>query len=66
MPVDGAYNIFRRNNTDVRTLIAHPRFGWQLPSRSDLTPHALDRWAFLRPVNSFLRKFKRMHSLYRS
>ena len=66
MPVDGAYNIFRRNNTDIRTLIAQPRLGWQLPSRSDLTPHPLDRIAFLRPLNSFLRKFKQMRSLYRS
>jgi hypothetical protein len=66
MPVDGAYNIFRRNNADVRTLVSHPRLGWQLPSRSDLTPHPLDRLVFLRPVNSFVRKFKRMRSLYRS
>jgi hypothetical protein len=66
MPVDGAYNIFRRNNADVRTLIAHPRLGWQLPSRSDLTPHALDKLAPLRPVNNALRKFKQFHSLWRS
>jgi glycosyl transferase, family 25 len=66
MPVDGAYNVFRRNNRDIRCLIAHPRLGWQMPSRSDITPHALDRLAFLRPVNSFLRKFKQIGSLWHS
>jgi GR25 family glycosyltransferase involved in LPS biosynthesis len=60
MPVDGAYNIFRRKNPDVHCLIAYPRLGWQSSSRSDITPHLLDRVTFLRPVNSFLRRFKRM------
>jgi glycosyl transferase family 25 len=66
MPVDGAYNVFRRNNRDVRCLIAHPQLGWQMPSRSDITPHALDRMSFLRPLNNLLRKFKQMRSLWRS
>jgi GR25 family glycosyltransferase involved in LPS biosynthesis len=66
MPVDGAYNIFRRNNSDVRCFIAHPKLGWQMPSRSDITPSPFDKLAFLRPVNSFLRKFKQMGSLWRS
>ncbi len=66
MPIDGAYNIFRRNNRDVRCLIACPKLGWQMPFRSDINPHTLDRLAFLRPVNGFLRKFKQMGSIWRS
>jgi GR25 family glycosyltransferase involved in LPS biosynthesis len=66
MPVDGAYNIFRRKNRDVRCLIAHPRLGWQLPSRSSISPHPLDRIALLRPVNSLLRRFKQAGSLWRA
>jgi glycosyl transferase family 25 len=66
MPIDGAYNIFRRNNRDVRCLIAHPKLGWQGVSRSDITPHALDRLPFLGPVNSFLRKLKKTASSWHS
>src|ERR1039458_8795050 len=36
MPVDGAYNIFRRNNPRVRTFIVQPKLGWQASSRSDI------------------------------
>jgi len=56
MPLDGAYNIFRRKNADVRCVIAHPRMGWQASFRSDIAPHLLDRWTVLRPVNSILRE----------
>lgn len=66
MPVDGAYNIFRRNNPDINCLVVHPRLGWQIPSRSDLTPHPMDKLVFLRPMNTFLRKFKQMVSLWHS
>ena len=66
MPIDGAYNIFRRNNHDVRCMIACPKLGWQMPFRSDISPRTLDRLAFLRPVNGFLRKFKQMGSMWRS
>ena len=66
MPVDGAYNIFRRKNPDVRCLVAIPRLGWQMPSRSDITPHSLDRMAYLRPLASFLRKFKQKANLWRT
>lgn len=66
MPVDGAYNIFRRNNQDVRCLIANPRLGWQISSRSDITPHAWDKLVFLRPVNRFLRELKQMSNFWRS
>jgi glycosyl transferase, family 25 len=60
MPVDGAYNIFRRNNPDVRCLIAVPRLGRQLASRSDITPHPVDKLPMLWPINNFLRKIKKM------
>jgi glycosyl transferase, family 25 len=60
MPIDGAYNIFRWHNPDVRCMIARPRLGWQVPSRSDITPHVLDKLTFLRPVNALLRRFKQM------
>jgi len=60
MPVDGAYNIFRRHNPDVRCLIAVPRLGRQFASRSDITPHLLDRMPALRPFNDFIRKLKRI------
>jgi glycosyl transferase family 25 len=66
MPVDGAYNVFRRINAAVQCLIARPKLGWQMPSRSDITPHALDKLALLQPVNSYLHKLKRMRSLWRS
>ncbi len=58
MPVDGAYNIFRRNNPDVRCVVVCPKMGWQASSRSDITPHALDSWTILRPVNVVLRELK--------
>jgi glycosyl transferase, family 25 len=58
MPVDGAHNIFRRNNSDVRCLIANPILGWQRASQSDISPHALDKLAFLRPVTRALRSVK--------
>lgn len=66
MVPDGAFNVFRRNNRDVRCLIARPKLGWQISSRSDLAPHALDRIAFLQPVNGLLRKVKQAGSLWRS
>lgn len=66
MPVDGAYNMFRRNNPDIRCLIARPKMGWQISSRSDVTPHSLDQLALLRPVNGLLRRFKQIGSEWRS
>jgi len=66
MPVDGAYNIFRQNNPDVRCFVAYPKLGWQVASRSDISPHALDRLAYLRPVTRSLRSLKRVWSLWNS
>jgi glycosyl transferase family 25 len=64
MPVDGAYNIFRRSNADVRCLVSDPRLGWQISSRSDITPHPLDAVPLLRPVNALMRRIKRASSLW--
>lgn len=58
MPLDGAYNVFRALNPDLRTLIAIPKLGWQRPSRSDLTPKMIDRARPLRPFASMLRTIK--------
>ena len=44
MPIDGAFNIFRRINHDVQTLIAQPKISWQLSSRSDITPRSFDKF----------------------
>jgi len=66
MPLDGAFNIFRKNNGDVRTLIAHPKLGWQRPSRSDITPKAFDHFPLLRPAITMLRELKHLTSLWRS
>jgi hypothetical protein len=57
MPVDGAFNVFRRNS-NVQTLIAVPKLGWQRSSRSDLSPKAIDAVPLLRPVTSVLRDLK--------
>jgi len=58
MPVDGALNIFRWTNPDVRTLIADPKLGWHRASRSDISPRGFDRIGFLRPVVAALRNLK--------
>lgn len=58
MPIDGAFNIFRRNNPNIRTLIAQPKLGWQASSRSDITPRLIDRIPFLQPVLRPIRKLK--------
>jgi GR25 family glycosyltransferase involved in LPS biosynthesis len=58
MPVDGAINIFRRNNPDVRTIIVQPKLGWQVSSRSDITPRYFDRIPWLEPFIRALRKVK--------
>lgn len=58
MPIDGAFNIFRRNNPNIRTLIAQPKLGWQASSRSDITPRLIDRIPFLQPVLRPIRRLK--------
>jgi glycosyl transferase family 25 len=66
MPVDGAFNTFRRLNPDVSTLIADPKLGWQRPSRSDITPRFFDRLELLRPAITALRKIKDSANRWRS
>jgi GR25 family glycosyltransferase involved in LPS biosynthesis len=66
MPIDGALNIFRRKNRDIKTLIANPKLGWQRPSRSDITPRSFDN---LRAFHSFterLRELKYVVNRWRS
>jgi glycosyl transferase, family 25 len=65
MPLDGAYNVFRRKNSDTRTLIAMPKLGWQRPSRSDISPRPIDKLKVLRPVLSLLRSCKHAMSQWR-
>lgn len=66
MPLDGAYNVFRRMNPDVRTLIAVPKLGWQRPSRSDISPHRIDRIAPLQPLVSIARNVRHALSQWRA
>jgi len=66
MSPDGAYNVFRNNNQDVRCLIAHPKLGWQSSSRSDLAPNRFDRVVVLRPIIDLLRALKRARNHWRS
>ncbi len=66
MPVDGAYNVFRRINSDLRTLIANPKLGWQRPSRSDLSPRKFDSFKLLQPVMGALRNVKYAASKWRT
>lgn len=66
MPLDGAYNIFRRHNPDVRCIVAVPKLGWQRPSRSDIMPKAFDNLRSLRPVTNVLRELKQIVQQWRS
>ena len=66
MPIDGAFNIFRRHNSDVRTLIANQKLGWQRPSRSEITPKLFDNSFLLTPIVGFVRKLKATISRWNS
>jgi len=65
MPVDGAYNIFRRD-VAIETLIADPKLGWQRPSRSDITPKSFDSVRPLRPIISAIRNMRYAVNRWRS
>jgi hypothetical protein len=65
MPIDGAFNTFRRLNSDVCTFVANPKLGWQRPSRSDITPRFFDQLEFLRPAVNVLRSAKNMADRWR-
>jgi glycosyl transferase family 25 len=59
MHVDGAYNWFRRNHSDLRTVLCIPPLGEQRPSRTDI--HSLkwyDRWPLCRDVTAALRRVR--------
>jgi hypothetical protein len=58
MPIDGAYNIFRRNNPDVHTVISIPKVGWQRSSRSDITPSSIDNWRSVKLFTAAMRHLK--------
>jgi len=60
MTYDGALNVFRASNGDVKTLIARPKLGQQRPSRSDITPRSFDKVRFLRPLTTALRDLKHL------
>jgi glycosyl transferase family 25 len=66
MPVDGALNVFRRINPDVKTLIAYPKLGWQKSSRSDIMPGRLDRLRIFSPLTTALRNIKHVAAAWRS
>jgi glycosyl transferase, family 25 len=66
MPIDGAFNTFRRLNSEITTLVADPKLGWQRPSRSDITPRFFDRSKFLRPAVNALRNIKNAADRWRS
>ena len=65
MPIDGAYNIFRRNS-DVHTVIASPKLGWQRPSRSDITPRSFDNWRPVESLTSAIRHLRYVAKGWRS
>lgn len=65
MPVDGAYNIFRRH-ADVYTVITNPKLGWQRPSRSDISPRAFDSWPPLKSLTSAIRHLRYVAGAWRS
>ena len=65
MPVDGAYNIFRRN-PDIYTVIANPKLGWQHPSRSDISPRPFDSWPPFKSLTSAIRHIRYVASAWRS
>jgi glycosyl transferase, family 25 len=58
MPIDGALNVFRHRNPDVRALFSVPKLGWQRPSRSDDHPRFIDKFKPLRPLIRVVREFK--------
>jgi len=64
MPIDGAYNIFRRD-PDVVTLVTDPMLAFQRPSRSDISPKGFDRVPILREVIQTLRECKHAVTTWR-
>jgi glycosyl transferase, family 25 len=66
MTYDGALNVFRTINGDVKTLITRPKLGRQRPFRSDITPRSFDNVLLLRPFTAALRDLKHLAQSWRS
>jgi glycosyl transferase family 25 len=67
MPIDGAYNIFRRENSDIKTLISAPKLGWQRPSRSDIAGNRFfDKMQSIHFLTAKLRELKYLADRWRS
>ena len=59
MHYDGAISTFRMQNRDINTFLIVPSLAYQRSSRTDLLPPSIwDKWAFLRPFASGVRKTK--------
>ena len=56
-PIDGALVWFRRAYPELTTVFA--KLSYQRSSRSDVTPHRLDRWRVLQPFVAAGRQVKR-------
>ena len=59
MSPDGALGWFRRSHPEIRTLLASPSVAGQRSSRSDLSPHPIDRIPFIRDAAAVLRGWRR-------
>ena len=59
MHVDGAFTMFRDQNPDVRTLLAHPNLGWQRSSSSDIATRWVDQAPLIRNLFQAARLVKR-------
>lgn len=59
MHVDGAYNMFREQNPELKVFLAAPNLGWQRPSRSDIAHGRwFDRLPVVRDVATLAREAK--------
>ena len=59
MAADGALAWFRRAHPEIRTLMASPSVAGQRPSRSDLSPHLVDRIPVVRHAAGVFRSWRR-------
>jgi hypothetical protein len=53
-PPDGALNIFRRDNPQLKVFAAYPALGYQRPSASDCVPKLMDKI----PLISYARRLR--------
>ena len=59
MAADGALAWFRRAHPEIRTMMASPSVAGQRPSRSDLSPHLVDRIPVVRHAVGAFRSWRR-------